>query len=141
MSFVSRKLALTALTGAALVPPACQSSAHAADAPKAMTPTVDLEIEDRGPDKSLHSARFSLSIIDGRAQLSTHDGDARYEIGVHSQATPNDPSFSLILKRVQPSAGGLDLTSAIPQHAGPRVLVAKIDRADGHVTSVVAQVH
>jgi hypothetical protein len=136
MSLISRKLAVLALTAAALGPVACHTSAHAADAPKAMSPTVDVEIEDRAADKSLHTARFSLSIIDGRAQLSTNDGDAKYEIGVAS----HDPQFSLVVKRAQPAAGGLDLTSAIPQHAGPRVLVAKIDRADGHVTSVVAQV-
>jgi hypothetical protein len=46
-----------------------------------------------------------------------------------------------VLERAEPARGGdLDLTSAIPQHAGPRVLVAKVDRADGHLASVVAQV-
>jgi hypothetical protein len=140
MSLVSRKLAVLTLSAAALAPAACHSSAHAADSPKPMTPTVDLEIEDRAPDKSMHTAHFTLSLIDGAAQLTTHDGDARYEIGVHAPPS-NDPHFSLILKRAQPGAGGLDLTSAIPQHAGPRLLVARIDRADGHVTAVVAQVH
>jgi hypothetical protein len=139
MRFAFQKLALLSLAAVALVPSACHT-AHAADAPKPITPTVDVEVEDRAPDKSFHVARFTLSMIDGRAQLLSHDGEAKYDIGVHTQNT-SDPHFSLVLKRAEPGRGGdLDLTSAIPQHAGPRVLVARIDRADGHLTSVVAQV-
>lgn len=59
---------------------------------------------------------------------------------MHAQPS-TDGYFSLVLKRGDHGKDGdLDLTAAIPQHAGARVLVAKIERADGHSTSVVAQV-
>ncbi|MEA2748559.1 MAG: hypothetical protein QOI41_2702 [Myxococcales bacterium] len=140
MRFVPKQLAVLTLTVAALAPSACHS-ALAADTPKSVTPTVDVEIEDRAPDKSTHAARFSLSVVDGRAQIGARDGDAKYDIGIHAQPSA-EGQYSLILKRGDHGKDGdLDLTSSVPQHAGPRVLVAKIDRADGHVTSVVAQVH
>lgn len=139
MRFVSMKTAVVTLIVAGLAPSACHS-ALAADAPKPMTPTIDVEIEDRAPDKVSHAARFSLSVVDGRAQLGARDGDAKYEIGIHAQPSSEAP-YALIVKRGDHGrAGDIDLTSSIPQHAGPRVLIAKIDRADGHVTSVVAQV-
>ncbi len=139
MRFVPKQLAVVVLTVSALAPSACHS-ALAADSPKSVTPTLDVEIEDRAPDKSAHTARFALSMVDGRAQLNARDGDAKYEIGAHAQEG-TDAHFSLVLKRGDHGKDGdLDLTSAIPQHAGPRMLIAKIDRADGHSTSVVVQV-
>lgn len=52
------------------------------------------------------------------------------------------PHFSLNIRRSDTAvAGDIDLSSAIPLTAGPRVVVAKIDRADGRLTSVIAQVH
>lgn len=64
MSF-SRKLVLVSVSLGALVllPSACHP-AHAADAARAMTPTIDVEVEDRAADKSTHVMRFSLSVID-----------------------------------------------------------------------------
>ena len=139
MRFVPKQIAVITLVVSGLAPSACHS-ALAADAPKSMTPTIDVEIEDRAADKSSHAARFSLSVVDGRAQLGARDGDAKYEIGIHAQPS-SDAQYSLVLKRGDHGRDGdIDLASSIPQHAGPRVLVAKIDRADGHVTAVVAQV-
>jgi hypothetical protein len=139
MRFVSYKLALLVLACGALGPFAACHAAHAADPPRALTPTVDIEVEDRAPDKSSHVARFSLSLIDGRAQVNTRDSTAKYELGVHTINSP-ERSYSLVLKRAG-GIGEIDLSSAIPQNAGPRVILARIDRADGHLTSVVAQVH
>jgi hypothetical protein len=138
MRFVSQKLALLTLACGALGPFAACHAAHAADPPRPLTPTIEIEVEDRAPDKTIHVARFALSVVDGRAQLGMRDADAKYEVGLHTPA-PQQQGYSLVLKR----AGGLgeiDLTSAIPNHAGPRVILAKIDRADGRLTSVVAQV-
>lgn len=137
-----RTLVVVAVSLGALVllPSACHP-AHAADAPRAMTPTIDVEVEDRAPDKSSHLVRFSLSIIDGHAQLKSRDGEARYDLVAHSSPSTT-PHFTLNLKRSDSAAAGdIELSSAIPLGPGQRVLVAKIDRADGRFTSVVAQVH
>lgn len=139
MRFVSQKFALFALACTALGPFAACHVAHAADPPRAMTPSIDIEVEDRAADKSVHTARFTLSMIDGRAQLKAHDGDAHYAVDLHTPGPAAQPSFALSLKRGGGS-GDIDLASAIPQHGGGRVVVAKIDRADGRFTSVIAQV-
>jgi hypothetical protein len=138
MRFVSQKLALLMLACGALGPFAACHAALAADPPRPLTPTVDIEVEDRAPDKSSHVARFSLSLVDGRAQIQTRDANAKYDLGVHT-VSPAEKTYSLVLKRAG-GIGEIDLSSAIPQNAGPRVIIAKIDRADGHLTSVVAQV-
>ena len=138
MRFVSQKLALLTLACGALGPFAACHTAHAADPPRPLTPTVEIEIDDRAPDKSSHVARFSLSIIDGRAQVSSRDSNAKYELGVNAKG-PAEQYYQVFLKRAG-GIGEIDLSSAIPQNAGPRVVIAKIDRADGHLTSVVAQV-
>ena len=141
MSF-SRKLVLVSVSLGALVllPSACHP-AHAADAARAMTPTIDVEVEDRAADKSTHVMRFSLSVIDGHAQLKTRDGEAKYDLVAHSSPSTT-PHFALSLKRSDTAAAGdIELSSAIPLAPGQRVLVAKIDRADGRFTTIVAQVH
>jgi hypothetical protein len=141
MHFVSRKLALFLSLGAATVAPSACHIAQAADPPRTITPSIDVEVEDRAPDKSLHIARFTLSIHDGNAEVKTHDGEAAYVLEARNMPS-TDPHFSLKLKRSERNpTSDIELSSAIPLHAGPRLLVAKIDRADGHLTSVVAQVH
>lgn len=140
MRFVSQKLALLVLASVSLGPFAACHALAAPDAPRALTPTIDIDVEDRRPDKTSHVAHFSMSILDGKALMTARDGDAHYEID--TRALPNtDPSFTIKLKRSAPmNAGDFDLIAAIPQKAGARVLVAKIDRVDGQMTSVVAQV-
>jgi hypothetical protein len=139
MRLVRHKLVLATVFLAALAASACHA-AHAADPPRTLTPTIDIEVEDRAADKSSHVVRFSLGIVDGHAQLKTRDGEAKYHLSAQSSSS-NAPHFSLNVRRSDTSAAGdLDLSSAIPLVAGPRVVVAKIDRADGRLTSVVAQV-
>lgn len=113
--------------------------ARAADTPRSVTPTVDLEIEDRGADKSVHVTRFSLSLVNGHAKLSANDGDAKYY--VEAEALPaTEPRFAIKLDRHAHAAGEVGVTASIPQRQGPRILVAKVDRDDGRMTTVVAQV-
>jgi hypothetical protein len=114
--------------------------ARAADAPRTVTPSIDLEIEDRGSDKASHVARFSLSLADGRGSLNASDGDARYAIEAKALST-TEPRLVLKLDRHTHAGGDVAVDASIPQRAGPRVLIAKIDRADGSSTSIVAQVH
>lgn len=141
MRFVSHKLALLALASVALGPFAACHTALASETPRAMTPTIDVEIEDRAADKSSHIARFSLSVIDGKSVISTRDGDASYDVEARAQPTGGSPNFLLKLKRSPNGAAGeIEIASAVPQHPGARMLVAKIERADGRLTSVVAQV-
>ena len=142
MTFARTLVLVVAVSLAPLVllPSACHP-AHAADPARAMTPTIDVEVEDRAPDKSSHVVRFSLSVIDGRALLKARDGDAKYDLDARSSPSVA-PHFTLNLKRSDGAAAGdIELSSAIPLGAGQRVLVAKIDRADGRLTTVVAQVH
>jgi hypothetical protein len=142
MRFAFPKLALTALSLAALAPAACHN-ARAADPPRALAPTIDVTVEDGAPNQPNHAARFALSVVDGHAQLKAHDGDADYALSAHTaRPEPNvAPHFSLQVKRSGTArAADLDLSSAIPLTPGARVVIAKIDRADGRRTSIFAQV-
>lgn len=140
MRFGCQRLALLVLASVSLGPFAACHALAAPDAPRAPTPTIEIDVEDRGPERAFHSTHFSMSILDGKAWVTAHDSDAHYEIDARAQATP-EPSFAIKLKRSEPkNAGDIELVASIPQRTGARVLVAKIDRADGHATSVVAQV-
>jgi len=141
MRFVSQKIAVLALASVSLGPFAACHAFAAPDAPHALTPTIDVEIEDRNPDKSSHVAHFSMSVLDGKAMLTARDGDTHYELDTRVLGA-SEPTFTIKLRRSAPNnASDLDLVASIPQKAGARVLVARVDRADGHQTSVVAQVH
>lgn len=140
MRFVSQKFGLLVLASVSLGPFAACHALAAPDAPHAVTPTIDIDVEDRGPDKTSHVAHFSMSILDGNAKMTARDGDAHYEIDTRALSAA-DPSFTIKLRRSAPgNTGDVDLVASIPQKAGTRVLVAKIDRADGHFTAVAAQV-
>ena len=140
MRFVSHTLALLVLASVSLGPFAACHAHAAPEAPRALTPTIDIDVEDRGADKTSHVAHFSMSILDGKALLTARDGEARYEIDARGLVA-TDPSFTIKLKRSEPkNSGDFDIIAGIPQKAGGRVLVAKIDRVDGQVTSVIAQV-
>ena len=136
--FASRNLALLAITAAAMSPFLACHSAQAADSPRAISPTIEIEVEDREADKSSRTARFSLTMLEGHAQIATRDGQTKYDVEAHTTGS-NDPHFRVTLKRADGN-GGLDISSSIPLRAGPRVLLAKLDRASGQLTSVVAQV-
>jgi hypothetical protein len=119
--------------------PACHS-AHAAETPKMVGPSVEIEIEDRSPGGGpAHSARFNMLLANGNADINATDGDAKYALSVHT-ITTSDPKLGLKVKRVESSPSlGIEVSAAIPQQAGGRIVVARIDRADGHVTTIVAQ--
>ncbi len=142
MRFAFPKLALATLSLAALAPSACHT-ARAADPPRALTPTIDVTVEDAAPNSPSHAARFALSVVDGHAQLKAHDGDADYALAAHTaRPEPNvAPHFSLHVKRSGNARGAdLDLASAIPLTPGARVVIARVERADGRRTSILAQV-
>ena len=122
--------------------PACQTSAHAAETPKIVGPSVEIEIEDRPPGGgTVHSARFSVLLSNGNGDINATDGDARYAVSVHT-ITTSEPKLGLKVKRVESSPSlGIEVSAAIPQQPGGRILVARMDRADGHVTTIVAQAH
>jgi hypothetical protein len=106
-------------------------------------PSVEIEVEDRGPGGgSPHTARFNVSLSNGHADINAADGEARYAVSAQTflAAPTNDPKLGLKVKRSErdPSAD-IEVSAAIPQQAGGRIVVARIDRADGHVTTIVAQ--
>ncbi|HEY8076861.1 MAG TPA: hypothetical protein VIF62_22195 [Labilithrix sp.] len=115
--------------------------ARAADPPRAITPSVDIEIEDRSADTPPHTARLTMILVDGRAEIRAKDGDSLYEL--RARETGNaDPRLELVVKRDERgSAGALDVTAVIPEKPAGRVLVARLERPGGHSTAVVAQVH
>lgn len=120
---------------------ACHAAAYAMDPPRALSPTIDLEVEDRAADKSVHTARFSLGLVNGQANVKSNDGDAHYALETHKTGD-NGASYAVSLRRSDSrgAAADIDLFSAVPLPANTRVLVARIERADGRVTSVTAQV-
>jgi hypothetical protein len=101
---------------------------------------MDLEIEDRGPDMPTHTAKLTLVVIDGRAELKTRDGESTYELKAHSTHDA-DARLELGLKREERgAAGSLDVVASIPEKPGGRLLVARVDRPAGRSTLVIAQV-
>lgn len=120
--------------------PACHSSVFAAETPRALSPSVDIEVEDRSPAaSSIHTAKFNVSLSNGHGDINVADGDARYALSAQT-ITTSEPKLGLKVKRSDrvPNAD-LEVSAAIPQQPGGRILVARIDRADGHVTTIVAQ--
>jgi hypothetical protein len=142
MTIAHRLPLLTIACAGFFAAPACHSSAHAADTPKMIGPSVEIEIEDRPPGgAAAHSARFNVLLTNGNADINATDGDARYALSAHT-ITTSDPKLGLKVKRVESAPSlGLEVSAAIPQQPGGRILVARIDRADGHVTTIVAQAH
>lgn len=123
--------------------PACQStSARAAETPKLVGPSVDIEIEDRPSGGGApHSARFHVLLTNGNADINATDGDARYALSAHT-ITTSEPKLGLKVKRIESAPSlGIEVSAAIPQQPGARIVVARIDRADGHVTTILAQAH
>lgn len=119
---------------------ACHAAARASDPPRSVSPTMDLEVEDRGADKSVHTARFSLGLVNGNADVKSNDGEMRYALETH-RTNADGSSYAVSLKRAdgKGAVGDLDLFSAVPLPPNTRVLVARIERADGRVTAVTAQ--
>ena len=106
-------------------------------------PSVEIEVEDRAPGgAAAHTARFNVSLSNGHADITAADGDARYAVSAQAFSDPpaNAPKLGLKLKRTEraPSAD-IEVSAAIPQQPGGRIVVARVDRADGHVTTIVAQ--
>ncbi len=135
-----RNLTALAFVVAAVAPFAACQTAHAADPPHAISPSVDLEIEDRGPDLPAHTAKLTLVLVDGRAELKARDGDSTYELKARSTGNA-DPRLELVVRRDERgSAGSFDVSAVIPEKPNGRVLVARVDRPAGRTTLVVAQV-
>lgn len=103
-------------------------------------PSVEIEVEDRAPGGGApHSARFVMSLANGNADINATDGDAKYALSAHVIST-SEPKLGLKVKRTDSSpAYGIEVSAAIPQQPGGRLVVARIDRADGHVTTILAQ--
>jgi hypothetical protein len=133
-------LLLIASVGA-LAAPACHS-ARAAETAKMVGPSVEIEVEDRAPGGAApHSARFNVSLSNGHADINAADGDARYAVSAQAFTT-TEPKLGLKVKRTERSpSADIEVSAAIAQQPSGRVVVARIDRADGHVTTIVAQAH
>jgi hypothetical protein len=120
--------------------------ARAADPPRATSPSMDVEIDDRGPDKSSHLAKLSVGFVNGQAKVWTQDGEARYEVDATTVRQPNAPYVELHLKRgpgnrpFEKPYLDLDVEGTVPTPASGRVVIARLDRGDGHSTTVSVQV-
>jgi hypothetical protein len=140
---LSHRLALLFFAGAGfLTTAACRSSfAFGAETPRMLSPSVDIEVEDKAPSSTAHTARFNVALSNGYAELDAIDGEARYALSVHTLST-TEPKLGLRVKRNDHTPGSeIGVSVAIPQQPGGRIVVARIDRADGHVTTVIAQAH
>src|SRR5512143_3852627 len=75
-----------------------QQAARAADPPtllSASSPRVDVEVEERAPDKSVHVAKLGMLLTDGHGKVSAKDGDARYELSAHTVSQQAEPRLML----------------------------------------------
>lgn len=118
---------------------ACHHSAFAAETPRTLSPSVDIEVEDRAPGAAGHVARFNVSLSNGNADVTAADGDAKYAVGVHT-ITGAEPKLALRVKRSDrtPSAD-IEVSAAIPQQPGGQIVLARVDRSDGRTTTIVAR--
>ena len=125
---------------AVFVAPACHS-AFAAETPKTLSPSIDIEVEDKSPGNAPHIARFNVSLLNGNGDIHASDGDSRYALSAHT-ITATEPKLALDVKRSDRSPSTeIAVSAAIPAAAGERIVVARIDRADGHTTTVLARAH
>jgi hypothetical protein len=115
---------------------ACHASTAAAQPVRTVSPTVEVEILDQAEAK--HVSRYSMALVDGRAELVTRDADAKVVVSVRTLPAA-EPRLSIEVKR---SGRGdeLDVSGAIAERPAGRVLVARVERANGQSTSVVAEV-
>jgi hypothetical protein len=115
--------------------------ARAADPPHLPSPAMQIEVDDRESDKTSHLARWDIAFVDGHAKLRTQDGADRYEIEA-AIVRSDTPHISIRLKRDEgDKARDLNIESSIPAQQQGRVLLARVDRADGRTTLVTANVH
>lgn len=118
--------------------PACHS-AFAADTPRTVTPSIDIEVEDRAPGNAAHTARFNVSLLNGHGDINASDGDSKYALSAH---TISEQKLGLKVKRSDRSPSTeIEVDGAISAQPGERIVVARIDRADGHTTTVLARAH
>lgn len=106
-----------------------------------MTPSVDIEVEDKSPGNAAHSARFNVSLLNGNGDINAADGDSRYALSAHT-LTSSDPKLGIKVKRSDRSPSTeIEVSGAISAQPGERIILARIDRADGHTTTVIARAH
>jgi hypothetical protein len=116
--------------------------ARAADVPRAVSPSIEIEIDDRDAGKTLHVAKLAVGFVNGHAKLKTQDVDAQYDLEAEYHAA--DPHIQISLRRSPRDNKVLELdvkSSIAAQAAGSaRVVVARVDRADGQTTTVTAHI-
>lgn len=133
-SFTRRAAAVIVLCLATAT--ACQ--AHA-ETPRPAQPSLELEIDDRGPDKADHVSRVMVGFINGQAKIETADGPARYEVEATTIQNPS-PFIQLVLKRSHSDRSReLNVRTAVVLKGNERVMVTKVDGADGQSTTVTAR--
>lgn len=139
MPFIHR-IGFVTLIAAGITSCHALSPALAADSPKMLTPSVDIEVEDRAaPGATAHLARFNVSLLDGHGEVNAYDGDAKYAVSCQS-ITIADPKLQLNVKRHDRLINAeFEIHGAIPQTPGARVVLGQIDRADGRSTTVIAR--
>jgi hypothetical protein len=113
--------------------------ARAADAPRPAGPTIDIEVDDHEANKTSHVARLAIVLAEGRAKMTTRDSGAHYKVVA---STPQNSSrVELTIERTGTADADIVVESALAAKAGDRVLLARVDRADGRMTLVTAQYH
>jgi hypothetical protein len=103
---------------------------------------MEVEIDDRGPDKAEHVAKLVVGFVNGEAKMSSDaDGDARYDLEASTvRDRSGTPYVQLALHRGHGEhALELEVRASIPTAASGRVIIARIERADGRSTVVSAR--
>jgi hypothetical protein len=111
--------------------------------PRALPSTVSLEIRDTAPASASQLSRFALPLGDrGGAQIVSSADDHEYRINVRrDDYAPESP----VMFDIERSRRGGDsrvkeakLRAVVRMRPGQRVVVARIERADGSRTEVLA---
>jgi hypothetical protein len=101
---------------------------------------MEVEIDDRGPDKAEHVAKLVVGFVNGQAKMSSADGDGRYDLEASTVRDREDTYVQLALHRGHGErALELEVRASIPTATSGRVIIARIERADGRSTVVSAR--
>ena len=104
--------------------------------------TVDVEVVEIARDKSSHTLRVAVSLVDndGASEVSTQAGTFRYFLEARrDRRAGGSPVLALELQRADTAASGdMRLSAASFADLGQRVVIGRVERPDGTATEIAA---
>jgi hypothetical protein len=130
------------LAGTRLMPPrAVFAPPRSLAAPRAHAESVEIEVRDGTSKKTTKVERFTVPLTDGEvSELESRVGDASYRIKL-LQVHDRPLSFEIKRHSSDSAVTEADVRTAVRLRRGQRAVIARIERADGRRTEVIATLH